>query len=170
MIVPGLVFSVAAMAQDVNFSFERDANFSAFETYAWIEISNGGQPLDELTANQLKSAVEAELAMKGLQKADSAQADLLIGYQTAFRKEREATAYNAGWGYGPGWRTTGSAASPTSTIAIGSVVLDIYLRSQKLLVWRGNVTKTIDVNAKPDKREKRIQQGIQKLLKNYPPS
>jgi len=103
------IFAAAAMAQDVNFSFERDANFRAFESYAWVDMNDGGQPLDELTANQLKSAVEAELAMKGLQKTDSAQADLLIGYQTAFRKEREVTVYNAGWGYGPGWRTTGSA-------------------------------------------------------------
>ena len=169
-LVLALIFAGAARGQDVNFSFERDANFSAFETYAWVDMNDGGQPLDELTANQLKSAVEAELAMKGLQKADSARADLLIGYQTAFRKEREVTAYKTGWGYGPGWRTGGIATSATSTISIGSVVLDIYLRSEKLLVWRGNVTKTIDLKAKPDKREKHIQQGIQKLLKDYPPS
>lgn len=169
ILVPALVLSVVAMAQDVTFSFERDANFSAFETYAWVDISDGGQPLDELTANQLKSAVEAELAMKGLQKADSSQADLLIGYQTAIRKERAITVYDTGWGYGPGWRQGGIATTQPSTIPIGSVVLDMYVRSQKLLVWRGNVTKTIDVNAKPYKREKNIQKGIQKLFKNYPP-
>jgi hypothetical protein len=48
-------------------------------------------------------------------------------------------------------------------------VLDIYMPSQKLRVWRGNVTKTIDAHAKPDKREEDIRRGIQKLLKNYPP-
>ena len=157
------------MAQDVNFSFERDANFSTFETYAWVDMSDGGQPLDELTANQLKSAVEAELAMKGLQKTDSSQADLLIGYQTAFRKERAIRVYDTGWGYGPGWRPGGLATTQPTTIPIGSVVLDMYIRSQKLLVWRGKVTKTIDVNAKPDKREKNIQKGIKKLFENYPP-
>ena len=156
------------MAQDVTFNFERDANFSAFETYAWVEIYDGGQPLDELTANQLKTAVEAELALKGLKKADSAQADLLIGYQTASRKEREITLYRTDWGHGPGWRVGGSSTEK-ATILIGSVVLDMYLRSPKLLVWRGSVTKTIDVDARPDKREKTIQKGIQKLLKNYPP-
>jgi hypothetical protein len=73
------------------------------------------------------------------------------------------------WGYGPGWRPGGIATEERSMIPIGSVVLDIYVRSQKLLVWRGHFPKTIDVNAKPDKREKNIQKGIQKLFKNYPP-
>ena len=153
----------------MNFSFEKDANFSAFETYAWVDMNDGGEPLDELTANQLKSAVENELGMKGLQKTDRARADLLIGYQTAFRKERSITVYDTGWGSGPGWRTGGITTAQTSTISVGSVVLDMYVRLQKLLVWRGSVTKTLDVTAKPDKREKNIQKGIQKLLKNYPP-
>jgi hypothetical protein len=164
-----LALAPAVIAQDVDFNFENDANFSAFETYAWVDMNNSGQPLDELTASQLKSAVEVELAMKGLQKADSAHADLLICYQVAVHKEREIGACHTGWSYGPGWRTGGIATSQTSAMRIGSVVLDIYLRSAKLLVWRGTATKTIDANAKPDKREKDIQKGIQKLLKNYPP-
>jgi len=167
-LVPVLLFASVAIAQEVSFNFERDANFSAFETYAWVEIDGGGQSLDELTANQLKSAVEAQLAMKGLQKADSSQADLLIGYQTALRKKQEMTGYRTDGGYGPGWRT-GGGSTEKATILIGSVVLDMYLRSGRLLVWRGCVTKTIDVDAKPDKREKTIQRGVQKLLKNYPP-
>lgn len=169
VLVPILLFAYAGIGQDVDFNFEKDANFSAFETYAWVDTNDGGQPLDELTANQLKSAVEAELAMKGLQKTDSAHADLLICYQAAVHKDREIAACNAGWGYGPGWRTGGIATAQTSTILMGSVVLDIYLRCAKLLVWRGVATKTIDVTAKPDKREKDISKGVQKLLKYYPP-
>ena len=167
--MPVLVLAVAAMAQEVNFDFENDANFSAFETYAWIDIDDSGQQLDELTANHLRSAVDAELAMKGLHKADKSQADLLIGYQTAPRKERQITLYETGWGYGPGWRAGGVTTAQSSTILVGSVVLDMYVRSQKLLVWRGSVTKTIHANAKPDKRDKNIQKGVQKLLKHYPP-
>ena len=169
VLVPMLIFGSAAIAQDVEFNFESDANFSAFETYAWVEMNDGSQPLDELTANQLRSAVEAELAMKGLLKADSAHADLLICYQVAVRKVQEIAACHTGWRYGPGWRTGDITTSQTSAMRVGSVVLDIYLRSAKLLVWRGAVTKAIDPNAAPDKREKDIHKGIQKLLKNYPP-
>jgi hypothetical protein len=37
------------------------------------------------------------------------------------------------------------------------------------LVWRGLATKTIDVDAKPDKQEKNLSKTVKKLLKNYPP-
>ena len=167
--MPVLALAATSMAQEVSFGFEKDANFKALETYAWVDMNDPAQSLDALTARQLKSAVEAELAMKGLQRSDKDQADLLICFQVAFRKEREITVYDTGWGRGPGWQIGGIGRAPTSTIPIGSVVLEMYLRSQKLLVWSGNVTKTIDANASPDKRERRIQNGIQKLLRNYPP-
>jgi hypothetical protein len=35
-------------------------------------------------------------------------------------------------------------------------------------VWRGTATKDIDVNAKPDKRDKSITKAAEKLFKNYP--
>jgi hypothetical protein len=45
----------------------------------------------------------------------------------------------------------------------------MYDSSQKQLVWRGVATKTIDSGASPDKRQKNIQKGLEKLPKNYPP-
>ena len=37
------------------------------------------------------------------------------------------------------------------------------------LVWRGIASKTIDTNAKPEKRDKNLAKAVTKLLKNYPP-
>ena len=39
----------------------------------------------------------------------------------------------------------------------------------KTIVWRGIVTKEIDVDATPQKREKNINKAADKLFKNYPP-
>ena len=61
--------------------------------------------------------------------------------------------------------TTGS----TSTIYIGQLALDMNDRSNKELVWRGVVSKTIDTKAKPDKQAKNLNKAVVKLLKNYPP-
>ncbi len=57
----------------------------------------------------------------------------------------------------------------TSTINIGMLVLDMYDPAAKQLVWRGKASKTLDENAKPDKRQKNLAKAAQKLLKNYPP-
>jgi len=118
----------------------------------------------------LRSALEEELAKKGLQRVDSDDADLYLGHQVAVRQEREVSVYDSGWGYGPGWRGAGGFSTvQTNTILIGSVVLDMYESSIRQLVWRGVATKTLDVNAKPDKREKNMRKGAAKLLKDYPP-
>ena len=45
----------------------------------------------------------------------------------------------------------------------------MYDSRQKQLVWRGIASKTLDPNAKPDKKDKNINKAVQKLLKNYPP-
>jgi hypothetical protein len=42
----------------------------------------------------------------------------------------------------------------------------MYDASAKQLVWRGAASKTLDANAKPDKRQKTLAKASQKLLKN----
>ena len=163
-----LALGAVASAQDVRYNFDQAANFANFKSYKWIEIP-GGVKTDDLTARQLTSALDAELAKKGLKKTDSDTADLFVGYQVALTQERQVTAYNTGWGYGPRWGGTGITTATTQTLTVGSLDLDMYDRSQKQLVWRGVATKTLDPGAKPEKRQKNIQKAAEKLLKNYPP-
>jgi Domain of unknown function (DUF4136) len=165
-------------AQDVRYNFDSKANFAAFKTYKWVEIKGADHP-NQLVEKQIKDALDAELATKGLEKTDSDSADLYIAYQTAIGSEKQFTSFNSGWGYGPGWgggwygygggmsssMTTGS----TSTIYIGQLVVDMYDSANKDLVWRGTASKTIDTKAKPEKQQKNLRKAVQKLLKNYPP-
>lgn len=106
---------------------------------------------------------------KGLTKTDADNADLYIGYQTAIGTQKQWNAYNTGWGYGPRWGGTGMSTATSQTIYVGQLDLDMYDSADKRLVWRGAVAKTLDLNAKPDKRQKNLQKAIEKLLKNYPP-
>ena len=170
----GLV-ACCAFAQDVRYNFDKSTDFSKFKTYKWVPLQ-GAQKLDDLIDKQIKAAIDAELAKKGLTTTDSDKADLYIGYQTATSQEQQFTSYNTGWGYGPGWgggwyggmgstTTTGQ----TSTIHIGQLALDMYDSANHDLVWRGVASKTLDPKAKPEKREKNLQKAAAKLLKNYPP-
>jgi hypothetical protein len=160
-----LGFAALAWAQDVSYNFDTSANFNKFKTYKWVEIP-GGVKLDDLLSRQLDTALQAQLAKKGLSKTDSETADLYVGYQVAVKEERSISAY----GMGGGWRMGGGMANATtSTLQIGTVDLDTYDPATKTLVWRGMASKTIDAGAKPDKRQKNIENGAAKLLKNYPP-
>ena len=178
LVVTSLLLAVSsAVAQKVQYDFDRDKDFSKYKTYKWVPIKGADLP-DDLTARQLTSAIDAELAKKGLAKTDLDNADLYIGYQTAIGTEKQFTSYNTGWGYGSGWgrnwyghggMSTSTTYGSTSTIYVGQLDLSMYDAAQKQLVWRGTASKTLDTKAKPDKKQRNITKGVQKLLKNYPP-
>ena len=167
-----------ALAQDVRYNFDKEANFAAFKTYKWVSLKGSEAPHNNLVDGQIKAAVDAELAKKGMTRSDADTADLYIGYQTAVSTEKQYTSFDTGWGYGPGWGGGwyggggyggGTTTGTTSTIYIGQLALDMYVPSEKKLVWRGSASKTIDTRAKPEKQQKNLQKAMTKLLKNFPP-
>jgi len=169
------LLATSAFAQDVRYNFAADTDFSKYKSFKWVQIK-GADPLDQIADAQLKSAINEELAKKGLSRTEAETADLLVGYQVSLGQEKEITSFDSGWGYGPGWGRGwygygggGVSTSTTSTIVIGQVDLDMYDPAAKKLVWRGTASKTLDMKAKPEKREKNLRKGAAKLLKNYPP-
>jgi hypothetical protein len=165
----------SALAQDVRYNFDRSANFASFKTYQWVTLK-GATQLPDLVDRQVRAAVDAELATKGLTKSESSTPDLLIGYQAGVGQEKQYTSYDTGWGYGPGWYGAGwygggggMTTGETSTIYVGQLALDMYAAAARTLVWRGNASKTLDAKAKPDKQEKNLQKAVAKMLKSYPP-
>jgi hypothetical protein len=172
-----LLAVTSALGQDVRYNFDKDTDFSKFKTYKWVVLKDAKQ-LDNLVDKQIKTAVDAQLATKGLTKTDDDKADLYIGYQAAVGEEKQFTSYSSGWGYGGGWYGGGWYGGPggmstttgqTSTIYKGQLALDMYDSSHHDLVWRGVASKTIDPKAKPDKQQKNLNKAVAKLLKNYPP-
>ena len=165
-----------AFGQDVRYNFDKDTNFSKFKTYKWV-ILKDAPTANDLVTKQLKDAVDAELATKGLTKVDDDTANLFIGYQAGVGQEKQFTSFSSDWGYGGGWYRAGwygpgggMTTGSTSTIYVGQLVLDMYDSANRDLVWRGVASKTLDSKAKPDKQEKNLAKAVKKLLKNYPPA
>jgi len=170
-----LMISGSALGQNVRYNFDKDADFSKFKTYKWVVIE-GATQADSLTDKQIKAAVDAQLAAKGLTKSEGDDVDLFVGYQTAIGTEKQFTSYDmGGWGYGPGWYRGGwyggggMTTGQTSTIYTGQLVIDMYNPAGHDLIWRGVASKTLDPKAKPEKREKNLNKALTKLFKNYPP-
>ena len=165
-----------AFGQDVRYNFDKDTNFSKFKTYKWV-ILKDAPTVNDLVTKQLKDAVNAELASKGLTKIDDDTANLFIGYQAGVGQEKQFTSFSSDWGYGGGWYRGGwygpgggTTTGSTSTIYVGQLVLDMYDSANRDLVWRGVASKTLDSKAKPDKQQKNLAKAVKKLLKNYPPA
>ena len=157
-----------AAAQEVTYNFDRDADFSKFFSYKWVDIKSE-QQVDHLTAQQITIVIDDELAKKGLFKTDSDYADLYIGYQTALSRQTLWMAYRDGWGYGPRWGG-GLASIAEASVHARQLDLDIYAAAEKKLVWRGAVSNAFDLGLSLSNSETKIQKSAEKLLQNYPPN
>src|SRR6516162_321129 len=162
-LVAVLLAGGALAAQDVKYNFMPGTDFSKYHTYKWVPIEGGAHP-NQIMDAEIKQAVDSQLASKGMTKTDNEKADLYVGYQIAVDKEKQWNAWGTGRGFGGGM---GSATS--STINVGTLVLDMYDPATKQLVWTGNATKTIDPSSNQEKNMKNLNKAMEKLLKNYPP-
>lgn len=170
-----LLFASTARGQDIRYNYDKEADFSKFKSYTWVTLK-GATPVNDITDKDIKQAIDAQLATKGLNKVDGDNADLFVAYQVDVGSEKQFTSYNTNWGYGGGWYrggwygpSGGMTTGQTSTIYNGQLALDMYDSAKQDLVWRGVATKTIDPKAKPEKQQKNISKAVAKLLKKYPP-
>ena len=161
-VVLTLLCGVAA-AQDVTTNSMPGVNFSNFHTYKWVAVQGATYP-NQIMDLEIKDAVNSQLSAKGLTLTDSDNADLLVGYQIAMQQQQQWNAYGMGRGCGGGMGTATS-----STIDIGTLVLDMYNPGSKQLVWQGRATKTLDPSKNQQKNQERLNKAMAKLLKNYPP-
>ena len=192
-----------AYGQDVHYNYDRGANFQSYRTYQWVDLQSGppntnapaglpnppaglpnlpiGPPPlsgstvsdDQLLDQDIKRAVDAQLAAKGLTKVDKG-GDLLVGYQAHVREEKSINLWGSGangfWGGGPYWGGGfSSLQGQTSTIPVGTLVVGLYDPTRKQLIWRGDASKTVDLKKDPNKNYNNLQKAVAKLFKNYPP-
>ena len=53
----------------------------------------------------------------------------------------------------------------TSTIPVGTLLVNLYDPAKKQLIWRGDATKTLDLKTDPDKNYRNLQKAMAKLFK-----
>jgi Domain of unknown function (DUF4136) len=158
----GLVcLGAAATAQDIRFDYDRSTNFAAFRTYQWIDLP-AGRASSQLMDQNIKRAVDAQLALKGLQRVESG-GDLQVAYQVGVHQEKQFDAW------GPGPRLYGPGRVTTSTIESGKLIIDLVDPAKKQLVWQGAAEKTLDIKKDPDKNFRNLEKAVAKLFKSYPP-
>ena len=147
-----LLMASGALSQEVHYDFDNTADFSKFKTYKWIALKSVA-PIEKLTDEQIKAALDTALARKGLTKVDSdSTVDLLIGYQTSELIDEQFAFGNH------------------RTVYSGDLAVDMFdPANHHHLIWRGIASKTLDPKAKPEERQKNLDKAVTKLMENYPP-
>lgn len=181
-----LGLSGAALAQDVSFNYDNNANFSAFKTYKLVPVKGGTEQLNDLNRRMVEEVLVARLAEKGLTRTEDNNADLYAAYQVGITENQEFTTIDMGgpmmmgpgWGMGMGGMMGpgmggmmggGIARTTSNTVLTGTLVLDLYEHTKKLLVWRGSVSRTVNPTQRPDRQRRDVDRAVQRMLRNYPP-
>jgi hypothetical protein len=148
------------LAQSVTYNAMPGTNFAKYHTYKWVNC--GGQHPDQITNQEIVQDIDGQLAQKGFTKSATDSADMFVCYQIAIDQQRQ-------WnGYG-GFRFGGFGTATSSTISNGTMILDFYDAAAKQQIWQGTATKTIDPSSNAQKNAKNLENGIVKLMKNFPP-
>jgi len=161
------LFGTITFAQSINYDFDKSANFAAFRTYTWVR---GAAVPDALNHDRIVGAINAQLAGKRLTMVGRQQnPDLLVAYHASFDRDLQITGFGTGWG---GFRFAGSQSgvARTDEIVTGTLIVDMVDARTRTIVWRGTATKEVNMNAKPEQRDKNINRAAEKLFKNFPPA
>jgi hypothetical protein len=173
-----IAFASLAACSGISVTSDWDpgVDFSQFKTFSVLEET---QPsINRLVDQRVRAAIVTELTAKGLRQVDVPdKADLAIGYQvTTENRTTEHTVHN-GWGtrgYRSSrhthWRTPVATSTTTQVnFTVGTLVIAAFQMADKELVWEGSASGTVNPSSGPERSEQRINDAVQKILKDFPP-
>jgi len=174
LLVLALVTSLGGCAQIiVSSDHDPSASFSGLRTYAWRSdpptLPDDPRLSGPFFAAQVHKAVDKGLAAKGYEEVTSGEPHFLVGYHVVLQEKLETATMNTSYGYRRGWGWGGMSQTHLSSFEQGTLILDIVDPETKRLVWRGSAKAVVDFSASKEKRERRLNRAVKKLLKSFPP-
>ena len=164
-----LTMATAAMAQKVEITVDRTADFSKYRTFTIELATPWGNQIGE---KNLMEELTAGFTSKGWTVDTTGSPDVRILVHGATEEKKQLNSFYTGGGgyggyYGWGWGGVGSTTTTVSEYTVGTLVVDIFDPATKGLIWRG--VAEAELKKKQDKREKQASRAVEKLLKDFPP-
>ncbi len=161
----------------VSSDWDTAVQFSNYKTYAWVpgpQPKTGNYRLDDsLLDTRIREAVDRVMAAKGFGKVKEGTPDFWVRYGVSIEGKidviNDPTPYYTspyGGAYAP-WPTWGGTY--VSQYDEGTVVLEFGDAKTKKLIWRGTASTVVEPSKSPEKRKRKIDKGIEKLLRDFPP-
>lgn len=152
----------------VNTDYDREADFSQYETFYWsdeFQQANGNEENEPLFYNtlvkkRLKQAIQSVLEGKGYTLSES-DPDLLVNAQVVVeeRNTRQNYPYYGGFYY---W---GFNNMPVDSEKEGDIVIDLIDQNRHQLVWQGYASGVLDMNT--EDRQQEISDAVAMILSEY---
>lgn len=161
-----------APAQKVHIDFDGATAFSEYKTFALKEtrfdLRRFASPLHQRVVRRL-----TDYAADGGLEKDNAEPDVYLAYYAAFRGDLRLVLSDLEYTYGPGFSLgsywdggvgTRDVSQKAFIFKEGTLVIDVWDRERKVLVWRGMATAALKSDAK---NEKTLEKALAKLMKQW---
>lgn len=148
--------------------YDQQANFAQYRTYAFFKPGIDKAEISDLDKKRILRSIENEMAAKGFTKSEDP--DILVSIFTKTNENINIYQNNMmGYGYGWGWHPWywGAGHNTVNRTSDGTLYIDLIDADQKELVWQGMGTAALAKDV--DRKQKRIDQIVNKILAKYPP-
>ena len=176
-LLPMLIMGACSSVK-VTTDYDKSVDFSkykTFEYYGWAEESD--KILNRFDKERIESAFGDEFAKRNLKLVQEG-GDMVVSLFVVVDQKTSTTAYTnhynmggygyGGWGWGYGGMGMGSSTTHYSEndYLVGTLVVDVFDKESKKLVWQGVGQKTVDEN--PNTREKNAMKVAEAIMKPFP--
>jgi hypothetical protein len=115
------------------------------------------------------------MAARGISRAANGEPDLRVKYHAAIQSRLEVSTIHESYGYPyyrgyPGAFAWGGYTTHAVEYDEGTLMLDFFDAKSRQLVWRGVAQAEVHLDASPERKEKRIQEAVDKMLALFPPA
>ncbi len=157
------VLALSCSSINVSHDYDPQANFNNLKTFSWLSFPKKAK-VNQLVVKRIQDAVTGELEAKGLRL--SSNPDFMIAMHGATKEKLDIQD----WGYSsPRAAYWGQRDITVQQYTEGTLILDFVDAKSKEIIWRGVASGAVDPGASPEKRTKRINEGVAKLLAKFPP-
>jgi hypothetical protein len=154
-------------AQDVKTDYDKTYDFSKVHTFA---VKMGTRWGNQLGEDRVKNEITQALTAKGWKQASEETADSIAVIHGASQTKHDVNTFYSGMGGGWGYYGGGGMATASTTVSeyqVGTLVVDIFDRPSKKLIFRG--TATDELSDKAEKNQKKANKATTKMFKDFPP-
>ena len=154
-----LLILASCSSTQIKTGHDPQADFTQYKTYTWAPQAQPApdRPASSILDETVKTAVEQQLATKGLRKVPGPQADLMVTYSAT-------TTDKVTYGAAPGPWYWGTVEQPYVTPE-GSLTLQFIDPKNHRTVWQGTATDTVGDSGAS---QKQVANAVKDLLQKYP--
>ena len=173
------ILSLSGCATSISTHTDYDArvSFSDYQSYAWISeeplITAPGMAVaaSPFLEGRIQQAIRNELDAQGFRfAADPADADFVVSFSVAARRDISVDSYPVAYRTGWRWGTTYIGDSVTVDDSTeGMLSIDFFDQKTKSPIWHGVARKNL-TTADEKLQSSIVRDAVREVLKSFPPT